>query len=90
MERENQEPILVVIDQLVECFIGNYDPHFNENTADDVFTIGRLRNFFCAYDPKPGFADPIGEYLRILGEQGFVLQVTYEGLPAIFVKKKKP
>lgn len=88
MSQEQQEPMLVVIDQLVDCFTGSYEPCYKEYDADEVFTIGKLRNFFCAYDPKPGFVDPIGEYLRILSEEGFVLQVTYEGLPAIFVKRK--
>ena len=89
MEKESNEPILVIIEPLIECFTGNYDPCFDEYEADEVFTVGKLRTFFCCYDPKPGFADPIGEYLRILSEEGFVLQITSEGLPAIFVKKKR-
>ena len=88
MERESNEPVLVVIDQLVDCFTGNYEPCYKEWDADEVFTMGKLRNFFCAYDPKPGFVDPIGEYLRILGEEGFILQVTSDGMPAIFVNRK--
>lgn len=87
--QEEQSPVLIVIEQLVEAFVNNYEPGGNEWDAEEVFTIGKLRSFFCAFDPKPGFIDPIGEYLRILAEYGFSLQVTAEGMPAIFVNRKK-
>ena len=89
MSQEQQQPILMVIDQLIDTFIDTYEPEANEYEAEEVFTMGKLRSFFCAYDPKPGFVDPIGEYLRILGENGFRLSVTMDGHPAIFVNRRK-
>ncbi len=87
--QEEQGPVLIVIEQLVEAFVNNYEPGGNEWDAEEVFTIGKLRSFFCAFEPKPGFIDPIGEYLRILAEYGFSLKVSAEGMPAIFVNRKK-
>ena len=88
MEKESNEPILVLIEPLIDCFVETYEPESNEYEADEVFTIGKLRTFFCAYDPRPGFVDPIGEYLRILAENGFPLHVTSEGMPALFVSRR--
>lgn len=88
METQDQGPVLIVIDQLVEAFLDAYEPFDDEWHADEIFTLGKLRQFFSAFAPTPGVIDPIGEYLRILSENGFSMHVTCDGLPAIFVKRK--
>lgn len=88
METQDQGPVLIVIDQLVGAFLDAYEPCHSEWDADEVFTVAKLRQFFNAFAPAPGVIDSIGEYLRILSENGFSMHVTCDGLPAIFVSRR--
>lgn len=88
METTEQGPVLIVIDQLVEAFLDAYEPFDDEWHADEIFTLGKLRQFFSAFAPAPGVVDPIKEYLDMLTANGFNMRVTCDGLPAIFVKRK--
>lgn len=89
MEQKEQGPILIVIEQLVEAFLEAYDPCYDEWHADETFTMSKLRQFFNAFAPTPGNVDPIKEYLDMLTANGFTMQVTCDGLPAIFVNRRK-
>ena len=74
---------------LVEGFCDNYQPCGNELAADEVFTLGKLRDYFKCYailDPR--WVDVFPKYLDALVERGFKVQTAFCGEPAIFVNWK--
>lgn len=88
-EQEQQGPVLIVIERLVDAFCEAYDPCESECVADEIYTIARLRDFFMAYAPALGFIDPLKEYLDLLADRGYILHVCSLGTPAIFVTLKE-
>lgn len=86
---DKQEPILIVIEGLIDAFIDAYEPAPSEWEADEIYPLGRLREFFGAYAPNPGMIDPISTYINELREQGFIMQVVSSGYPAIVVNRRK-
>lgn len=77
----------IVSQVIVDSFMSAYTPCVFESEADEVFTIGRLRDYLCAY-VTPGEPDLLPPYLEILKENGFLMKNSYAGQPAVFVKYK--
>ena len=69
--------------QLIDAFTEAYKPVPDEDLADDLFTIARIREYFNAW-PIPKMPDPLSAYLDELEKQGFAMQTSYDGSPAIF------
>lgn len=73
-----------IINQKVNAFNETYINTEEELNADDVFTDSKLRKYFHAYPLSMG--DPLVEYINLLEKQGFKMQTSITGEPAIFVK----
>ena len=84
MQNDSQGPVLIVINGMVDAFCEVYEPCDSECAADEIFTIGRLREFFNAYQ-MIGMVDPLSEYLNMLAEQGYCLHMTSLGVPGLTV-----
>lgn len=69
--------------QLIDAFTEAYKPVPDEDLADDLFTIARIREYFNAW-PIPKMPDPMPAYLDELEKRGFAMQTSYDGSPAIF------
>lgn len=69
--------------QLIDAFTEAYKPVPDEDLADDLFTIARIREYFNAW-PIPKMPDPLSAYLDELEKRGFAMQTSYDGSPAIF------
>ena len=80
---QNNQPIAIT--ELVQGFCDTFKPCNNEDEAEEVYTIGRLREYFQAFT-MPGSPDVLPEYLNALGNSGFRIRTSYAGEPAIFVK----
>lgn len=76
---------------LIEAFCNTYKPCNSEVIADEIFTLGRLRDYFKCYailDPR--WVDIFPKYLDALSEQGYKVQTSFSGEPAIFVSWPAP
>lgn len=73
------------IPQKVAAFCRSYVPCTDEMTAETVFTDFKLRQYFQAY-PIPSVGDLLIPYMDALEAEGFHLQTSITGEPAIFVK----
>lgn len=87
-EQEKQGTTLedFVVPQKVRAFSEAYEGVDDERMATDIFDDARLRQFFKAYPNSMG--DPLTIYLDRLEDNGFRLQVSATGEPAIFVTEK--
>lgn len=72
------------IPQKVAAFTRSYLPCSSEMEASEVFTDEKLRRYFQAY-PIPTVGDLLIPYLDALEAEGFHLQTSVTGEPAIFV-----
>lgn len=70
----------------VQAFCRTYQPVDNEQEADDVMTDARIRKYFQAFPRNIG--DPLIWYLDTLARNGFQLQTSSLGEPALFVRRK--
>jgi hypothetical protein len=88
---EDEKPSLTLdayfIPQKVAAFMHSYAPCTEEAAATDVFNDARLRHYFQAY-PISGLGDLLIPYLDALEAEGFLLQTSITGEPAIFVTGK--
>lgn len=83
MEEPKVSLINYFIPQKVRAFARSYTPCDSELSASDVFTDAKLRKYFQAY-PIPGMGDLLIAYIDALDEEGFHLQTSITGEPAIF------
>lgn len=91
MAKKDPEPTLgsYYIQQKVEAFTRSYTPCSSEMDASEVFTDAKLRRYFHAF-PIPSLGDLLIVYLNALEEEGFLLQTSVTGEPAIFVQENHP
>ena len=84
MSDNSQDPIIsVCVD-----FCNRFSP-CSEEEADEIFTIGRLRDEFSAWPPPfPDAIDPLPLYIQTLEKNGFSVRQTYSSGPAITCKYK--
>ena len=81
-------PVVKACMQLVDAFADSYKPVVHEEEADELFSVGRIREYFNAW-PQPKSPDPLNPYLDELEKRGFAMQTGYDGQPAIFVVRWK-
>ena len=85
---EGREP-LKVSSELLKSFCEAYSPCDSETLAEEVFTMGRLREYFgCYISVDPRWGDLLPSYLEKLDERGYKLRTSWMGEPAIFVTFK--
>ena len=76
------------IPQKVSAFIRSFAPCDTEAEATEVFNDHRLRQYFQAY-PIPMVGDLLTLYIETLDQNGYPLQTSVTGEPAIFVTTKE-
>lgn len=77
------------IPQKVKAFANSFVPCYSESLASEVFTDAKLRRYFQAF-PIPSLGDLLIVYLNALEQEGFLLQTSVTGEPAIFVQENHP
>lgn len=83
----NQAPAPKPSMQLVDAFERAYESASSEHTADEVFTIGRIREYFQAY-VLPKMPDPLNAYLEELECRGYRVTSCFDGSPSILVRNR--
>lgn len=79
----SEPPKAKAITQLLDAFSNTYKPVPDEELADELFTVRRIREYFNAW-PVPKMPDPLPPYLEELEQRGFTMQTAYDGSPCIF------
>lgn len=83
----NQPPAPKASMQLVDAFERAYESSNSEHTADEIFTIGRIREYFQAYI-LPKMPDPLNAYLEELECRGYRVTSSFDGSPVILVRNR--
>lgn len=86
--KEIEQCFSLVCEQLVSAFVESHIPVMNENIADEIWTIDRLRLYFSAY-LLPKMPDPLPQYIMRLNDEGFQLCNTSFGVPGILTRRKR-
>lgn len=72
--------------ELLDGFYDTFTPCSSERMADEVFTMGKLREYFqCYISVDPRWGDMLPEYIAALVSKGYKVRTSYSGEPAIFV-----
>lgn len=72
--------------ELLDGFYETFLPCDSERMADEVFTMGKLREYFqCYVTVDPRWGDLLPEYLAALASKGYKMRTSYTGEPAVFV-----
>lgn len=91
MAKETEDAPKVTIDDFVSthkmvAFCMTYIPVEVESADCEVFNDARLRKYFQAWPRSIG--DPLNRYLELLEKNGFRMQTSLQGEPAIFCRRK--
>lgn len=70
---------------LLHSFRNAYEPVDSEHLAHELFTMGRLREYFQAYI-VPKMPDPLPGYLEELDYMGYPMRASFDGSPCIMVR----
>lgn len=70
---------------MLDAFRNTYEPVISEHLAQEVFTIGRLREYFQAWI-IPKMPDPLPVYIEELDYMGFPMRTSFDGSPCILVR----
>lgn len=70
---------------LLEAFNRSYEPVSSEHLAQELFSMGRLREYFQAWI-VPKMPDPLPMYLDELNYMGFPLRTSFDGSTCIMVR----
>ena len=70
---------------LLNSFNSTYEPVSSEHLAQEIFTVGRLREYFQAWI-IPKMPDPLPTYLEELDCMGFPMRTSFDGSPCIMVR----
>lgn len=70
---------------LLRSFENTYEPVSSEHMAQELFTMGRLREYFQAWI-VPRMPDPLPMYLDELAYMGFPMRTSFDGSPCIMVR----
>lgn len=70
---------------LLRAFEGTYEPVSSEHLAQELFTMGRLREYFQAWI-VPRMPDPLPMYLDELAYMGYPMRTAFDGSPCIMVR----
>lgn len=70
---------------LLRSFENTYEPVGSEHMAQELFTMGRLREYFQAWI-VPRMPDPLPMYLDELAYMGYPMKTSFDGSPCIMVR----
>lgn len=70
---------------LLRSFENAYEPVGSEHLAQELFTMGRLREYFQAWI-VPRMPDPLPMYLDELAYMGYPMRTSFDGSPCIMVR----
>ena len=70
---------------LLRSFENAYEPVSSEHLAQELFTMGRLREYFQAWI-VPRMPDPLPIYLDELAYMGYPMRTSFDGSPCIMVR----
>ena len=70
---------------LVTSFRNTYENVDSEHLAHEIFTLGRLREYFQAWI-VPRMPDPLPSYIDELDYIGFPIRTSFDGSPCIMVR----
>lgn len=70
---------------LLRSFENTYEPVGSEHMAQELFTMGRLREYFQAWI-VPRMPDPLPMYLDELAYMGYPMRTSFDGSPCIMVR----
>jgi len=88
-KEERRPPEQVTVNTVVAAFVNEFVPVFSEEEAEEYFTIGRLRDEFCAWVMfGTGADDPLVPYMNALAANGFTPTRTVASGPCILCKRK--
>ena len=75
-----------IVPAKIDAFVRHYKPCDSEEMAEEVFTDARLREFFKAW--PCGLGDPLAIYMARLDHEGYQMDVSITGEPALFVVER--
>ena len=70
---------------MLVAFRNTFEPVSSEHLAQEVFTTGRLREYFQAWI-IPKMPDPLPIYIEELDYMGFPMRTSFDGSPCILVR----
>ena len=70
---------------LLRSFENTYEPVGSEHMAQELFTMGRLREYFQAWI-VPKMPDPLPMYLDELAYMGYPMRTSFDGSPCVMVR----
>ena len=70
---------------LLRSFENTYEPVSSEHMVQELFTMGRLREYFQAWI-VPRMPDPLPVYLDELAYMGYPMRTSFDGSPCIMVR----
>lgn len=70
---------------MLSAFRNAYDAVSSEHLAQEIFTMGRLREYFQAWI-IPKMPDPLPIYIEELEYMGFPMRTSFDGSPCIMVR----
>ena len=70
---------------LLDTFQNTYETVSSEHLAQELFTMGRLREYFQAWI-VPKMPDPLPAYLDELSYMGYPMHTGFDGSPCIMVR----
>lgn len=70
---------------MLAAFRNTFEPVSSEHLAHEVFTTGRLREYFQAWI-VPKMPDPLPIYIEELDYMGFPMRTSFDGSPCILVR----
>lgn len=70
---------------MLAAFRNTYEAVSSEHLAQEIFTMGRLREYFQAWI-IPKMPDPLPTYIEELDYMGFPMRTSFDGSPCIMVR----
>lgn len=70
---------------MLDAFQNAYEPVSSEHLAQELFSMGRLREYFQAWI-IPKMPDPLPVYIDELAYMGFPMRTSFDGTPCIMVR----
>lgn len=70
---------------MLSAFRNAYEAVSSEHLAQEIFTMGRLREYFQAWI-IPKMPDPLPIYIEELDYMGFPMRTSFDGSPCIMVR----
>lgn len=70
---------------MLSAFRNAYEAVSSEHLAQEIFTMGRLREYFQAWI-IPKMPDPLPIYIEELEYMGFPMRTSFDGSPCIMVR----